>query len=199
MNLGLWEWWEGLSRPQRVELMFVGGDALPPGLAKAIASGAGSLEVVRQVHAAVGDEWYLTGEAERFVGDREYERRHPDEDAVGGSRTVYSMSQAAPRRVELLYTESCPNWETTAIRLSIALQVTGRESLDVEIRRIDTPEQAAEQRFTGSPMIRLDGADPFHERGLAIGLSCRVYRDGVDAVAGPTLGEIVDALLAYDR
>lgn len=34
----------------------------------------------------------------------------------------HSMTPAAPAHVELLYTESCPNWEATAIRLSIALQ-----------------------------------------------------------------------------
>lgn len=200
MSEELWEWWEGrLTRVQRDQLMAIGREALPPGLAQEFASTAGPVLLIQRTHTVDGDEWHLTDEAVRFVGDREYERRHPDEDAPPARHTVYSMTPAAPARVELLYTESCPNWETTAIRLSIALQVTGREHVEVEIRRINTPDEAEKEQFTGSPTVRFDGVDPFDEPGLAVGLTCRIYREADGVVRGPTVAQLVDALLAYDR
>lgn len=109
------------------------------------------------------------------------------------------MTPSTPHFLELLYTEGCPNWETTAIRLSIALQATDRQDVAVHLRRITTPEEAESAGFTGSPMLRFDGVDPFAEPGQAIGLACRIYRDGNDVVAGPTVGQLVDALLHRDR
>jgi len=195
----LWEWWEGrLTRLERQQLMSLGREGLPPDLAEAIATKAVTLRVVERTRTPGGEIWRLSEEAARFVGDREYERRHPDDDSARITHTVYSMPPAFPARVELLYTESCPNWESTAIRLSIALQVTGREDIDVEIRRVNTPEEAELEQFTGSPMIRLDGVDPFDEPGLAVGLTCRLYRDAEDVEGGPTVTKLVDALLARD-
>jgi len=113
--------------------------------------------------------------------------------------TVYSATPVAPTQIELLHTEHCPNWVATAVRLSVALQVTGRADLPVEVQTITSPEQAAQVGFTGSPMIRFDGIDPFSEPGLVVGLSCRLYRDGADLVDAPTVGQLVDALLACER
>ena len=109
------------------------------------------------------------------------------------------MTPRSPEHVELLYTEGCPNWETTAIRLSIALQATDRQGLVVHLRRITTPQEAESTGFTGSPMVRFDGIDPFVEPGQAVGLACRIYRDGKEVVAGPTVGQLVDALLRCER
>jgi hypothetical protein len=110
---------------------------------------------------------------------------------------VSPVTALLPAEVQLLYTEGCPNWETTAIRLSIALQVTGRDDMVVDVRRVDTAEQAERLGFTGSPMVRLDGVDPFALPGQVAGLACRLYRDGDDVVAGPTVGQLVDALLDF--
>jgi hypothetical protein len=48
-------------------------------------------------------------------------------------------------------------------------------------------------------MIRFDGADAFDEPGLAVGLAFSLYREGDGLVGGPTMAQLVDALLAYDQ
>ena len=78
-------------------------------------------------------------------------------------------------RVELLYFTGCPSWQVAADRLAEALSAEGRTEVLVERRVIDTPEQAEELRFPGSPTIRVDGVDPFATGEVEVGLTCRVY------------------------
>ena len=183
--------------------MAFGREALPAELAQQVRHAAANLGLVTVGRSGQTQlEWHLTDDAARFVGDRQYERVHPDEartgDQVAGTRIVHSGTPTKPARIELLHTPECPNWVAASIRLSIALQVTGREDVPVHVRRITSPPEAARAGFTGSPMIRFDGEDPFADPGLAVGLSCRVYREDGDVVGAPTVGQLVDALLACD-
>lgn len=200
----LWEWWEGrLTRLQRTELIAFGREALPAELARDVQRAAADLPVTELTPSREGPVWHLSEVAVRFVGDRQHERDHPDDDRPAGSatevHTVYSAAPVAPALIELLHTADCPSWVATAVRLSVALQVTGRADVQVEVEVITSPEQSAQVGFTGSPMIRFDGIDPFAEPGLVVGLSCRLYRDGADLVDAPTVGQLVDALLACER
>jgi hypothetical protein len=58
--------------------------------------------------------------------------------------------------------------------------VVGAAGLDpagIEVREVDTESAAEQERFVGSPTIRIDGADV--QRAGAdepIGLTCRIYR-----------------------
>jgi len=200
----LWEWWEGrLTRLQRAELLAFGREALPADLARDVQRAAAGLPVTELGQSEEGPVWHLSEAAVRFVGDRQHERDHPDDDRPAGSptevHTVYSAAPVAPARIELLHTADCASWVATAVRLSVALQVTGRADVPVEVQTVTSAEQAARVGFTGSPMIRFDGIDPFAEPGLVVGLSCRLYREGADLVDAPTVGQLVDALLACER
>jgi hypothetical protein len=101
--------------------------------------------------------------------------------------------------VELLYIDGCPNWEVIAVRLSVALQATGHGGSQVHLRRIDTFEEAQQTGFTGSPMIRFNGVDPFTPLGQPVALACRVFYDGQDIVSGPTVVQLLDAILSVTR
>ncbi len=76
--------------------------------------------------------------------------------------------------VELLYFEGCPGFEDLLPRLRTLTQ--GRAEL--ELRRIESLEDAEAARFLGSPSVRVDGRDV--EPGAAArtdyGMKCRLYR-----------------------
>ena len=73
--------------------------------------------------------------------------------------------------VELLYWDGCPSHPEALALLREALG----EGVPVTVREIVDEEQAAQERFPGSPTIRVDGADLFPIDDPP-GLSCRVYR-----------------------
>ena len=83
--------------------------------------------------------------------------------------------------VELLWWEGCPSYERALADLRAALEEEGLDPGSVQVRHVDSDEQAEREGFPGSPTIRIDGEDivPPGE-GEPIGLTCRVYqlRDG---------------------
>ena len=100
--------------------------------------------------------------------------------------------------IELLWWPGCPSHEEALEDLRVALRELELDPDAVEVVRIDTEEEAARERFTGSPTIRVDGRDllppPQHE---PVGLACRVYRlrDG-RASPTPDPADLRDALAA---
>jgi hypothetical protein len=80
-------------------------------------------------------------------------------------------------RVELLWWEGCPSHPEALAQLKKVLSEEGLEAAEIESRRVDSDEQAASERFPGSPTIRIDGEDAVQPAaGDVSGLSCRVYR-----------------------
>jgi hypothetical protein len=106
--------------------------------------------------------------------------------------------------VELLWWEGCPSYERALEELRAALREEGLDADSVELRHVDSDEQAERERFPGSPTIRIDGQDvvPTGE-GDPIGLSCRVYqlRDGRPSpIPDPAdLREAIRKVHALDR
>ena len=80
-------------------------------------------------------------------------------------------------KVELLWWEGCPSTPEALADLRSAMADLGIDPEAVDVREVATDEQAADERFPGSPTIRVDGADvqPPQERE-PVGLTCRVYR-----------------------
>jgi hypothetical protein len=80
-------------------------------------------------------------------------------------------------RVEFLWWEGCPSHERALAELRAAMEETGLDPSAVEVRHVGTEDDAARERFAGSPTIRIDGRDvqppPAEE---PVGLTCRVYR-----------------------
>ncbi len=83
-----------------------------------------------------------------------------------------------PVLIELLYWKSCPSHERALGELREALDELG-VGQPIEVRHVDTDEQARRERFVGSPTIRIDGKDLFPPPpGEQFALTCRVYRHG---------------------
>ena len=79
-------------------------------------------------------------------------------------------------KVELLYFDDCPNYELLVPELR---QLLAREGIDgaLELRRIESSEEAERERFLGSPTVRVEGVDvePGAAERTDFGLKCRLY------------------------
>jgi len=78
--------------------------------------------------------------------------------------------------VELLWWEGCPSTEKALDQLRSTLSAEGLDPEAVQVREVSTQEEAEQERFPGSPTIRIDGADAIEPNGAPVGLTCRVYR-----------------------
>jgi hypothetical protein len=80
-------------------------------------------------------------------------------------------------RVEFLWWGGCPSWERAIADLRRAMEEAGLDPETIELREIETDDDAVRESFPGSPTIRVDGED-VAEAGPAAGspLTCRVYR-----------------------
>lgn len=79
-------------------------------------------------------------------------------------------------QVELLYFDGCPNHDELLPHLRALLSAAGR-STDIVLVRVETDEQAARERFLGSPTVRIDGVDvdPGAQERDDYGIKCRLY------------------------
>jgi hypothetical protein len=102
-------------------------------------------------------------------------------------------------RIELLYFDGCPSYEELLPRLR-ELVTKVRPDAEVELRRIETSEEAEHERFLGSPTVRVDGADidPDAARRTDFGLECRLYRSE-GAVSGTPPDAWIEAALRQGR
>ena len=78
-------------------------------------------------------------------------------------------------KLEVLYFDGCPSYETAMKSLEEVLSEEGLEA-EVELVLVDTDEEAERLRFPGSPTIRADEDDlfPVPERP-SYALGCRTY------------------------
>jgi hypothetical protein len=86
-----------------------------------------------------------------------------------------------PPRIELLWWSGCPSWDRALVQLRDAVASAGLDPDDVEVREIGTEAAAEDERFVGSPTIRIDGRDIQPPKAdEPAGLTCRIYllRDG---------------------
>jgi hypothetical protein len=97
-------------------------------------------------------------------------------------------------RVELFYFEGCPSWKVAEERLTEALRSVGRDDVTVQRRLVVTPEQAQLVGFTGSPTIRIDGADPFATGIEHVALARRVYTTPAGLSGSPTPDQLLEVL-----
>lgn len=98
-------------------------------------------------------------------------------------------------RIELLFWDGCPSHPRALADLRAALVDTGLDPDAITLVEIRDDAGAERERFTGSPTIRVDGADVVPPSGEPAQLACRVYhrRDGrVSPVPDPD--DLRDAL-----
>ena len=115
----------------------------------------------------------------------------------GGS----SASRPGPPRIEFLWWEQCPSWERALADLREAMAEQGLDPESIELRRIETDDDARRAGFVGSPTILINGADVQPpEPAEPVGLNCRLYRrpDGRFSPL-PDPEDVRDALAAAGR
>jgi hypothetical protein len=97
-------------------------------------------------------------------------------------------------KVEVLYFDGCPTYETATKTLRAVLAEEGVEA-QIELLAVNTDEQARRLRFPGSPTIRVDGRDlfPAPERE-DWRLGCRVYPTAEGLRGSPSAEMFKDAL-----
>lgn len=95
--------------------------------------------------------------------------------------------------IELLYFDSCPNWQVARDRIAQALAETGNAGTPITLRTIDTPDEAEREAFPGSPTIRIDGVDACGP-ATGVGLTCRVYQTADGPAGAPTVADLVAAI-----
>ena len=97
-------------------------------------------------------------------------------------------------KVEVLYFDGCPTYETATKSMRAVL---AEEEVEAEIKLIavNTDEESRRLRFPGSPTIRVDGRDlfPAPERE-DWRLGCRVYATPEGLKGSPTTGMLREAL-----
>jgi hypothetical protein len=74
-----------------------------------------------------------------------------------------------------------------------ALVAIGLEAV-IQRELVATVEDAERLGFAGSPMILIDGTDPFATPGAQPGIACRLYEDGKGA---PDVRHITEALAGW--
>jgi hypothetical protein len=80
-------------------------------------------------------------------------------------------------RIEFLWWEGCPSHPEALADLRSTLRDEGLDPDTVELHEVESDEQAARERFPGSPTIRIDGEDVVAPAaGEPFSLNCRVYR-----------------------
>jgi hypothetical protein len=89
-------------------------------------------------------------------------------------------------KIELLYFDGCPSYAELLPRLRELLASEGIEQ-QIELQRVETPEEAERERFLGSPTVRVDGEDidPSAKARRDYGLECRLYRTKEGLVRTP--------------
>ncbi len=100
-------------------------------------------------------------------------------------------------KIEVLYFDGCPTYESATKTLRAMLAEEGVEA-EVEMVAVNTDEEARRLRFPGSPTIRVDGRDlfpaGFPDEREDWRLGCRVYATPEGLEGSPTAGMLREAL-----
>jgi hypothetical protein len=100
-------------------------------------------------------------------------------------------------RVELLWWAGCPSHPKALADLRAAMVELGLDPDAVELREVESEQDAVRERFAGSPTIRIDGADVRPVEGEPYGLTCRIYHRRDRRVSPtPDPADLRDALQA---
>ncbi|MDP3951616.1 thioredoxin family protein [Microbacterium sp.] len=96
--------------------------------------------------------------------------------------------------VALLYFDGCPNWKTTKSLLLDVMGELGVASDRLVLQGVETPEEAVELSFHGSPTVLVDGVDPFADPNAAVGLTCPLCPTETGWVGAPSRQQLTEAL-----
>ncbi len=95
--------------------------------------------------------------------------------------------------VTIRYFDGCPNWKVAEARVREVVVGSG-SPVGLRYERVETPEEAEQLRFHGSPTILVDGVDPFADESAPVGLSCRIYRTGDGPDGAPSVRQLREVI-----
>jgi hypothetical protein len=80
-------------------------------------------------------------------------------------------------RIEVLFFDGCPNYQSLLPHLRSLLQAGGFADAPIDLVRVTDAETAQRERFLGSPTVRVDGEDVEPGAGARtdFGLKCRLF------------------------
>jgi hypothetical protein len=90
-------------------------------------------------------------------------------------------------RINLQYFDGCPSWQPALENLKNVIEA---ENIAAEINmvKIESPEQAQQEHFLGSPSFLVNGVDLWPEERNHYSLSCRVYQTPTGLRGSPSIG-----------
>jgi hypothetical protein len=107
-------------------------------------------------------------------------------------------AEGKPKRmgIEFLYfSKGCPSYKQALANLKAALRETHSRA-ELVLINVNSPEQAEQVGFQGSPSIRINGHD-LEGRDEGSSYSCRLYRINGKATPIPTKEFIEERLSGY--
>ena len=96
-------------------------------------------------------------------------------------------------KIQLLYFDDCPSYQTALKLLQETLSALGRSDV-IETIEINNEADVQRWKFIGSPTIRIDGIDPFDQGTSNFGMECRIYPTPDGLKGWPTKSMLVEAL-----
>ena len=97
-------------------------------------------------------------------------------------------------KIELLYFEGCPCWQQTKSDIASLLAEHSRSD-EIEYITVESNEEAQQQRFVGSPTVRIDGVDIDPDAPHdGFNMECRLYWVGGRPVGVPPREMLSDAI-----
>jgi len=89
-------------------------------------------------------------------------------------------------KIEVLYFEGCPSWQTGVENLNAALKLEGL-SWPVELVVVQDDEDTQRRRFLGSPSFQFNGNDLWPQNRQEYAMSCRMYPTPAGPRGWPTV------------
>ncbi len=96
-------------------------------------------------------------------------------------------------KIEIRYTEDCPNLAGAEERVRQALREVGAKAT-ITRELVASMEDAERLGFIGSPTIIVDGTDPFPVFGAPAALACRIYRTAAGPAGSPSVEQLREAI-----
>ena len=100
-------------------------------------------------------------------------------------------------KIEVLYFEGCPSWQTGVENLNATLRLEGL-SWPVELVEVQDDEDAQRRRFLGSPSFQFDGSDLWPHNREEYAMCCRMYPTPAGLRGSPTVEMFRERLRALE-
>ena len=101
-------------------------------------------------------------------------------------------------KIEFLYFDGCPSWQTGLENLKSALELDGVET-DINLIKVEDDDHARRLKFLGSPSFRIEDHDLWYEKRDHYSLSCRVYPTPEGIKGFPTIAMLRQQLKQFKR